>query len=74
MELSVPALLALVRDGGALGLLILWLVAGFKEVWVWGTVYRRALADAERERGEKDKWQDLAWREAHLADRLERRR
>lgn len=57
---------------GMLGLVLAAMVLGAREVWVFGWVHRRALADREREcnelRTDRNFWRDIALRALNVAD------
>jgi len=66
MDLSTITLsqvISTIRDAGAIGILVLILVGGYKKWWVWGHLY-------EASQRERDEWRDIALRGTELADRI----
>jgi hypothetical protein len=59
-----PELLDYVKDGGVIALLLLFVVGGMRETWVWGTHYRAMRTEAETRlqemRSDRDYWRSLA--------------
>ena len=65
MELDVNSFLTYLSRGGILGLLALIIVSGMKQVWVWGWMYRQAVAD-------RDEWKTRWLKAAELAEQAVR--
>lgn len=60
--MSLTDLVAVVRDGGVLGLLIVIIFGGMRQWYVWGWQYRELLKD-------KNEWKELAMLGSGLADK-----
>ncbi len=62
-----------VRDGGLIAALSFFIFAGWKGVWVWGTVLTRErfMLEAQRDQlmRERDAWQRLALQATVIADK-----
>lgn len=56
------SLLQYVKDAGLVGMLFLILYGSYKEIWVWGRLYREMKAD-------RDQWKHQALKNTNLAER-----
>lgn len=61
--MDLQTLLGLLKDGGTLAVLLLIIVSGAKEWWVWGYIYKAKCREVEE-------WKELALRGTNLADRV----
>lgn len=66
MQLDLSALLPYLERGGVLGILVLIVVTGMKQVWVWGWQYRQAVA-------EREEWKARWIKAAELAEKSVRK-
>ena len=62
MEPDLDALLTYLERGGVLAVLAFIIVTGMKQVWVWGWMYRHALA-------ERDEWKNRWLQAIKLAEK-----
>ena len=60
--MDIKAVLDVVETAGLIGVLVLILVGGAREWWVYGRFYRAALED-------RDEWKRMALTGTELADR-----
>jgi hypothetical protein len=62
-----------IRDGGVLAVLLFFILAGWKGIWVWGTQLARERLLLEQQRDqflrERDEWRALAMRATATADK-----
>lgn len=68
--MDVKTIVDIVQNGGAMGLLIFFLVAGFKGWIVWGREFQREIQRRESIEIERDDWRELALRGTNLAESL----
>jgi len=67
---DVKTLVDVIQNGGAMGLLIFFLVAGFKGWIVWGREFQREINRREEVERERNEWRELALRGTNLAESL----
>lgn len=68
--MDVKTLVDLISNGGAVGLLAFFLVAGYKGWIVWGREFTRETERRREVEKERNDWRDLALRGTNLAESL----
>jgi hypothetical protein len=68
--MDVKSLVDIISQGGAVGLLAFFLVAGFKGWIVWGREFNRETQRRKEVEQERNDWRDLALRGTNLAESL----
>lgn len=62
-QITLSQVITTVRDAGAIGILVMILLGGYKKWWVWGYMYESAIK-------ERNEWRNIALRGTELADRI----
>jgi hypothetical protein len=69
---STDQIVKLLNSGGVLGLLVLVLVGGYKQWWVWGWLYTAHSNELQKQldqmTNERNQWRDLSLRYANVAE------
>lgn len=68
--MDVKSLVDIISQGGAVGLLAFFLIAGFRGWIVWGREFNREVARREQVEAERNDWRELALRGTNLAESL----
>lgn len=68
--MDVKSIVDIISQGGAVGLLAFFLVAGFKGWIVWGREFQREVGRREEVEKERNDWRELALRGTNLAESL----
>jgi len=68
--MDVKSIVDILSNGGAIGILAFFLVAGFKGWIVWGREFNREVARREEIEKERNDWRELALRGTNLAESL----
>lgn len=68
--MDVKSLVDIISQGGAVGLLAFFLIAGFKGWIVWGREFNREVTRRQEVEKERNDWRELALRGTNLAESL----
>lgn len=68
--MDIKSIVDIISQGGAVGLLAFFLVAGFKGWIVWGREFNREVERRKEVEHERNDWRDLALRGTNLAESL----
>jgi hypothetical protein len=68
--MDIKSLVDIISQGGAVGILAFFLVAGFKGWIVWGREFNREVERRREVEEERNDWRELALRGTNLAESL----